>query len=240
LPSIEGFTPAPPPPSMNNSNNLQAIIDKIKGKVTNPILKDNFTIENISNFFANFISGNQFMNNLEVKELAEMHKVEVKDLLKVKGDAQIENLSVNKLNTHVLSIDGDEIMFNPDAIMKMKNSKVSFKIKDIFEVITFMKYIVKICGSKLESCDFNTLIKNHNASQIMQIISAFQKKEDQMLDGERKKLKEMEDKEKAREIELKTKMEAKEKLEIKKLEKKENLRKTEVPNFKESIYVFIF
>jgi hypothetical protein len=220
---------------MNNGNNLQAIIDKIKGKVTNPILKDNFTIDNIANFFANFISGNQFMNNLEVKEMAEIHKVDVKDILKVKGEAQIENLTVNKLNTHVLSIDGDEILFNPEAIMKMKNSKVSFKIKDIFEVITFMKYIVKICGSKLENCDFNTLIKNHNASQIMQIISAFQKKEDLMLEGERKKLKDLEEKEIAREKEQKAKIEAKEKLEIKNLEKKENLRKTDVPKFKESI-----
>lgn len=235
MPSFEDFTPAPPPPRINNSNNLQAIIDKIKGKVTNPILKDNFTIENIANFFANFISGNQFMNNLEVKELAEMHKVEVKDLLKVKGEAQIENLTVNKLNTNVLSIDGDEIVFNPEAAMKLKNSKVSFRIKDIFEVITFMKYIVKICGSKLENCDFNTLIKNHNASQIMQIISAFQKKEDQMLEGERKKLKDLEEKEKEKEKIREMELKAKEKTEIKKLEKKVNLRKTEVPNFKESI-----
>lgn len=218
----------------SNNNNLQAIIDKIKNKVTNPILKDNFTIDNIANFFANFISGNQFMNNLEVKEMAQMHKVDVKEMLKVKGEAQVENLNVNKLNTHVLSIDGDEISFNPDAIMKLKNSKVSFKLKDIFEVITFMKYIVKICGSKLERCDFNTLVKNYSANQIMQIISAFQKKEDQILDVEKKKLRDLEEKEKSRETELKAKDE-KEKNEIKKLSKKENLRKDDVPKFKESI-----
>jgi hypothetical protein len=221
----------------NNNNNLQAIIEKIKNKVSNPILKDNFTIDNIANFFANFISGNQFMNNLEVKEMAQMHKIDVKELLKVKGDAQIENLTVNKLNTHVLSIDGDEISFDPEAVMKMKNSKVSFRIKDIFEVITFMKYIVKICGSKLERCDFNTLVKNYNANQIMQIISAFQKKEDQMLEVEKKKLKDLEEKEKAKEIEIKAK-EEKEKNEIKKLEKKENLRKNDVPKFKESSYYY--
>lgn len=224
-----------------NNNSLQSIIDKIKNKVSNPTLKDNFTIENIANFFANFISGNQYMNNLEVKELTVMHKVEVKDLLKVKGEAQIENLTVNKLNTRVLSVDGDEISFNPEAVMKMKNSKVNFKIKDIFEVITFMKYIVKICGSKLENCDFNTLIKNYNANQIMQIISAFQKKQDQMLDVEKKKLTEIQEKEKQRikEIEEKEHKELTENKELIIREKKENLRKMGVPKFKESKIISI-
>jgi len=224
-----------------NNNSLQSIIDKIKNKVSNPTLKDNFTIENIANFFANFISGNQYMNNLEVKELTVMHKAEVKDLLKVKGEAQIENLTVNKLNTRVLSIDGDEISFNPEAVMKMKNSKVNFKIKDIFEVITFMKYIVKICGSKLENCDFNTLIKNYNANQIMQIISAFQKKQDQMLDVEKKKLTEIHEKEKQinKDVEEKEQNESTENKEIIVQEKKNNLRKMVVPKFKESKIITI-
>jgi hypothetical protein len=64
-----------------------------------------------------------------------------------------------------------------------------------------MKYIVKICGSKLEKCDFNNLLKNYNANQIMQIISSFQSKEEQLLDSEKKKILEKND------IELKNKTE---------------------------------
>jgi len=153
-------------------------LDKIKTKVTNPYLKDNLTVENIANFFANFISGNSFVNNLEVKDIAEFNKVEVKDNIKVKGDASFEKLTFNKLKNKAMTITDNEIIFDPEASIKLKNNKISFKVKDIFEVITFMKYIVKICGSKLEKCDFNNLLKNHNANQIMQIVKSFQKKID--------------------------------------------------------------
>jgi len=163
----------------NNGNNLQAMLEKIKSKVTNPYLKDNLTVENIANFFANFISGNSFVNNLEVKDIAEFNKVEVKDDLKVKGVASFEKISFNKIKSQALSISDNEILFDPEATIRLKNNKIAFKVKDVFEVITFMKYIVKICGSKLEKCDFNNLLKNHNANQIMQIVRSFQKKIDE-------------------------------------------------------------
>lgn len=153
-------------------------MDKIKTKVTNPYLKDNLTVENIANFFANFISGNSFVNNLEVKDIAEFNKVEVKENIKVKGDASFEKITFNKLKNKAMTITDNEIIFDPDASIKLRNNKISFKIKDIFEVITFMKYIVKICGSKLEKCDFNNLLKNHNANHIMNLIKTFQQKID--------------------------------------------------------------
>ena len=155
------------------------MLEKIKSKVTNPYLKDNLTIENIANFFANFISGNSFVNNLEVKDIADFNKVEVKDEINIKGEAKIEKLSFNKLKSPALTITDNEIIFDPEATLRLKNNKLAFKVKDIFEVITFMKYIVKICGSKLEKCDFNNLLKNHNANQIMQIVRTFQKRMDE-------------------------------------------------------------
>ncbi len=163
----------------NSGNNLQAMLDKIKSKVTNPYLKDNLTVENIANFFANFISGNSFVNNLEVKDIAEFNKVEVKDDLKVKGEASFEKITFNKIKNKALTISDNEIVFDPEATIKLRNNKIAFKVKDVFEVITFMKYIVKICGSKLEKCDFNNLLKNHSANQIMQIVRTFQKKIDE-------------------------------------------------------------
>lgn len=194
------------------------MIEKLKSKVTNPYLKDNFTVESIANFFANFISGNNFMSNLEVKEMTELNKAEINDSLKVKNEAKIENLSFSNMNNKVLSINDNEITFDPDAILKMKNSHIAFKVKDVFEVITFMKFIVKICGSKLEKCDFNTLLKNYNSNQMMQILKAYESKLDKakLVEQEKAKLAQ---------------------IEADKLKQK-NLRKEETMNFKQSKQLF--
>jgi hypothetical protein len=202
----------------NAGNNLQLMLDKIKSKVTNPFLKDNFTLDNIANFFANFVAGNEFVNNLEVKETAELNKLEVKESLKVKNEAQVESLSFNKLKSRALTIDDNEITFDPEAVLKLKHSKIAFRVKDVFEVITFMKYIVKICGSKLERCDFNTLIKNRNANQLVQLISAFEKKQIKYMDAEKLQIKK--DIEKAvKSIPVIKIEEKKEKLKVKEIEK---------------------
>jgi hypothetical protein len=194
------------------------MIDKIKSKVTNPYLKENFTLENLSNFFANFIAGNEFVNNLEVKELADFNKLDVRESFKSKGEAHMENLEVNKLSTRALTISDNELVFDPEASLKMKDSNIEFKVKDIFEVITFMKYIVKICGSTLEKCDFDTLLKNHNANQLMQILNKLNKKQEEM---QQEKLKEQERLKKQEQEELKKK----EQEELKKKEQEELKRK---------------
>jgi hypothetical protein len=168
------------PVNNNGGNSLQAMIDKLKSKVSNPVLKDNFTIENISNFLANTLAGNEFVNNLEVKELADFNKLDVRENFKSKGEAHMESLNVNRFTNRALTISDNEITFDPEASLKMKDSNIEFKVKDIFEVITFMKFIVKICGSKLENCDFDTLLKNHNANQLMQILNKLNKKQEEM------------------------------------------------------------
>jgi len=213
----------------NNGNSFQAMLDKIKSKITNPYLKDNLTVENISNFFANFISGNSFVNNLEVKDIALFNKAEVKDSLKVKGEASFEKISFNKIKNQAITIIDNEIIFDPEATIRLRNNKMAFKVKDVFEVITFMKYIVKICGSKLEKCDFNNLLKNHNANQVMQIVRTFQKKIDETqkkaLEFQERKMREEKQK---REEEEKRKKEE----EIKKLENEKIMQEQANKNLK--------
>jgi DNA polymerase III alpha subunit (gram-positive type) len=198
-------------------NNLQAMIDKIKSKVTNPYLRDNLTLDNISNFFANFIAGNEFLNNLEVKELADFNKVEVRENFKSKGEAHMESLNTNKLTTKAMMITDNEIIFDPEASLKMRESNIEFKVKDIFEVITFMKFIVNICGSKLEKCDFDTLLKNHNANQLMQILNKLNKKQEEMqqekVKQEQERLKQEQEKLKLEQEKLKKEEENKKKQE---------------------------
>jgi len=195
-------------------------------------------MDNIANFFANFISGNQFINNLEVKELASLNKLEVKESLKVKAEAQVENLNVNKLKTRAFTVDDNEITFDPEAILKLRTSKIAFKVKDIFEVITFMKYIVKICGSKLEKCDFNTLLKNQNANQLMQLFAAFEKKQVKFIEKEKEKIKQEEIKKLEQEKEnqnLKGNFPGNSKLKSDNNNLRKNISdKNDTPNFKQS------
>jgi hypothetical protein len=210
------------------------MLDKIKSKITNPYLKDNFSLENIANFFANYVSGNNFVNNLEVKELAELNKVEIKDVLKVKNEADIDTLSFNKLKSRALTIDDNEITFDPEAVLKLKRSNIAFKVKDVFEVITFMKYIVKICGSKLEKCDFNSLLKNHTANRLMQLVASFENKQKSFIEKEKDKVVKIQQENLAK---LKNKVVTP----TKPVEKK-NLRvePDKTPKFKESIYYLYY
>ena len=152
----------------------------MKDKVTNPVLKGNLNIESISNYFANILSGNEVINNIEVKKLAHLNKLEVGEKLKVEGESELSNVKVKEnFYSKVFNITDDRITFNPEATIKMSNSKLVFRIKDIFEVITFMKYIVKICGNKLEKCNFGNLLKN-NHEQIKQVMKLFEEKQNDL------------------------------------------------------------
>ena len=92
--------------------------------MSNPYLKANFTLPNIANFFANFISGNEYLNNLQVKEDSRFKKVEVTDSLSVKKKAKIIDLEFNNLRSNVMNITENEIVFDPDTKLRMKNSKI--------------------------------------------------------------------------------------------------------------------
>lgn len=153
----------------------------MKEKVENPALKENLSLESISNFFANILSGNEVMNNLEVKKLGHLNKLEIGEKLKAEGDSEFENLAVkDKFVSRVFNITDDKITFNPEAKIKMSNSKLIFRVKDIFEVITFMKYIVKICGSRLERCNFSSLLNTSQQEQMKKIMKLLEEKKDEL------------------------------------------------------------
>ena len=57
----------------------------MKSKVTNPLLQNNFNIDAIANYLASFISGDEFINNLDVKKSTKLNKVEISDTLKIQG-----------------------------------------------------------------------------------------------------------------------------------------------------------
>lgn len=150
----------------------------MKDKVENPALKNNLNLESISNFFANVLSGNEILNNLEVKKLSHVNKIEIGEKLKSEGEAEFNSLKVKEnFVSKVFNITDDRITFNPEASIKMSNSKLLFKVKDIFEVITFMKYIVKVCGSRLERCDFGNLLSNNQQDTVKNIMKLIEERQ---------------------------------------------------------------
>ena len=102
---------------------LQAMLDKIKSKVTNPRLKANFTLTNIANFFASFISGNEFLNNLEVLGSTKLNRTIISEL-NIQHAANIEDVIANNFHSQSVNITKNEISFNPYSQVKLKNSNI--------------------------------------------------------------------------------------------------------------------
>lgn len=150
------------PVSTNDeNNNLEKIIENLRSKITNPVLKEKLNTENISNFLNTFFTGNEYISNLEVNDFTTANKLEVLDLLNVKGEAKFNQIHLkSNFRNKIMNITDNEIIFEPEAKIKIKNSPIEFKTKDIFEVISFLKYIINICGNKMEKCDFNMLLKS--------------------------------------------------------------------------------
>ncbi len=99
------------------------MLDKIKTKVSNPRLKKNFTLPNIANFFASFISGNEFLNNLEVLGSTKLNRTIISDL-NIQNSANVEELLSNNFLTQALNITKNEITFNPYSQVKLKNTNI--------------------------------------------------------------------------------------------------------------------
>ncbi len=105
------------------------MLDKIKSKVTNPRLKSNFTLTNIANSFASFISGNEFLNNLEVLGSSKLNRTIISEL-NVQNAASIEELVTNNFRSKSVNITKSGISFDPYYQVKLKNSNI-VRINDI-------------------------------------------------------------------------------------------------------------
>jgi hypothetical protein len=166
--------------------NFQMIVDLLKSKISNEEVRNNFSTKSIANFFTHFLSGNEFFNNIEVKDFSSANSLEVKDHLKVSDSMDVNELQLkSSLHNKILNItnESNEIIFEDEAVIKLKNSPIAFKAKDIFEVIAFMKFIIHTCGSKMEKCDFNNLTKENNVEQRNKLLS-FLKEKYQKMTGE--------------------------------------------------------
>ena len=94
-------------------------------------------------------------------DLAILKQVDIRNKLNVKGIGKFNIIKTNEIQTKVMNITDNEIIFDPDAILKLSShSKLNFQVKDMFEVICFLKFLKKTCGNKLQKCDMKNLLKN--------------------------------------------------------------------------------
>jgi hypothetical protein len=159
----------------NTPNKFQTLIENMKSKISSQVLKQNFTAQHVAGVFENLLTGNEFLNNIEVKDLAIFDKLEISDLLKLKEMAEMEELSVKSFfRTNLFNItDDNEIIFEDEAVIRIRNSPIAFKARDIFEVIAFLKFMMNVCGNQMEKCDFNTLLKNSFDQQKIDLMKVF-------------------------------------------------------------------
>jgi hypothetical protein len=133
----------------------------LKEKINNEEIREKFTPDKVANFFTHFLSGNEFYNNLQAADFATSDKVEVREKLKVKDSLITEELSIKKnFNNKLMSISENQIIFDDEADIRLKDSPIKFKTKDIFEIIAFLKFMIKTCGQNMEKCQFDFLTKD--------------------------------------------------------------------------------
>ncbi len=102
------------------------MLENLKSRVTNPFLKTNFTLPNIANFFASFVSGNEHLNQIQVNNLAQLKNVDISEILNVNQKANINNLELTNLVSPVLNITENGIEIDPESIIKMKDTKIVY------------------------------------------------------------------------------------------------------------------
>lgn len=132
------------------------------------------------NFLKNLgqlFTGNSFINNLNVMDMAIFKQADIRNNLNVKGYTNLNKIKANEIETSAFNItENKEIIFDPDAILKFStNSKINFQVKDLFEVIIFLKFLKRTCGNKLEKCDLGNLLKT-NKNKFSKIFKKFEKK----------------------------------------------------------------
>ena len=120
----------PQPMVHHNKDTITSLIEKLKEEIKTPFLKDNITAENIAKYIATLLSGNQFLNNLEVKDITELSKVEVRENIKVNGVFErkdITGFNWSKVPVVILEMGfmsnytEDTMLSNPDYQKKLMN-----------------------------------------------------------------------------------------------------------------------
>lgn len=143
---------------------MKSLLKDLKSKLISNNLKERFDLNNLFKAFSDIFSGNEYFNSLQVNEMSYMPKLFIQSSLNVTNTGVFDRIKSDIINNTIFEANFDnEIVLNPNAIIKMKNDEnFVFKISDIFEVLSFMRYIQKICGKLLSKCDFQNLLTHKN------------------------------------------------------------------------------
>jgi len=123
------------------------------------------TIENIAQFLSTHLaSQNEFTNNLEVHEMSATNVINVKSNLK-SHNVDLNSLVINDFRNRNMNITDNEIIFDPNTIISLRGSQIKFNINDLIESIVLLKYIVQICGPRLDKCDIEDSLNSNKRKE---------------------------------------------------------------------------
>ena len=157
--------------SFTQNNNFDEIIKELKSNLTSEERKESLNIENISNVFSTLLSGNEYFKNFQVKDFSAVPKMKIRENLKARDKGIFQAINTNRISSKLLNVtSNNEIIFDSEAVLKLGKFPISYKVKDFFEVLAFLKYLMRICGYRMEKCDFDNLVKEANNKTKLDLI----------------------------------------------------------------------
>lgn len=147
-------------------NQFEQIISELKEKLPeNTKNKDKFTTENVSNLVSSILEGDTEINNLYITRSTNLNNATILKELNVDTLGSFtEEINIQGKITigNILSISKKEIIIDPNSEIKISDFPLKYKAKDLFELLSFMKFINTLCKDekgKLSKCDFTSLLK---------------------------------------------------------------------------------
>jgi len=102
-----------------NSHNVNNDLEELKSRISNSKLKKKFNLKTLGEFFNNFINGNEFVDNLYVKDKTISNKDLKASTLTVKNTGTLKKIFTKNFYSGVLNITEHEIKFNKNAILRL-------------------------------------------------------------------------------------------------------------------------
>ena len=151
-----------------NQNSIEKIVSELKNKLPENINEnEKFNQDNIFKLIQALLSGTISLSNLSVSQASEFNNITISNKLDAHSQTTFsDEFNINQIIKigSSLSIVNDTIILEPNSEIKIDSFPMKYKASDLFELISFMKYIQNQCkdekGNYIQ-CDF-TLLKNKN------------------------------------------------------------------------------
>ena len=153
----------------SSENKLERIVTELKSKLPDNLQDNNkFNTENVFRVIQALLSGDIKLSNLSVSKASEFNTLTINNQIDAHSQATFsDELNVNKVMKigNSVSIVNNTLLLEPNTEIKIDSFPMKYKASDLFEMVSFMKYIKNQCKDEkgnFVQCDF-TLLKKKNS-----------------------------------------------------------------------------